>query len=592
MRLNIFRSMNFDCFFHVHINFGDYLFSTIPSFENPSQRSLYMRGVFLIFVQSNPREMLTTASSELQRDRQYTVFVFRVQMTPYYIQHRTKLFVFCKVYFFCSFCKHGLVRLNPIKTKNILTLKLSNFEKKWATGLIQHFYDVPGTKNLADVEFCRQQNFMITYTREYKCDRQLILAQLIIFATGRNFSLKPYQKEFYDLSKIPQIIPSYPSNEVSEYARPIFRDYLYPSVIYCFNLGKLTVADTNMWTKYVTMDTWGLLGLCLLLLCMLYTAAGSPKNSVKVSLRYVVLFVNLFLKLMRITVRQSWSHKWKLLGTLELLFSSLLSLYENSITVNVVVPLVPKPFSNTRDLYNHNYTFVVQIDNFGRVCDYLSDEYNTKSNRRVKSVKTFNILNEWLERYFLSNQNDTKYAIVGYFSKHFQFAAVNFVKEKNDTCYQMYPPEKEFYPTAFYFVFTSAMWSSLYKGLSLLQAVGFLRAYDVSKDFRLDLIAFHSTRRLVAQYDKDINYIDRKNNRLKENMITLDNMKSILFVGLIIIISSGVVFVAEVFSKVIVFMMLTQQAFNLFQFKDFSFRESRSLVEEEKRERNRVKIDR
>jgi len=60
-------------------------------------------------------------------------------------------------------------------------------------------------------------------------------------------------------------------------------------------------------------------------------------------------------------------------------FSALLSLYENSITVNVVVPVVPKPFISFEELYNHNYTFVVQTTSFDKVYDWLSDKYNTGS---------------------------------------------------------------------------------------------------------------------------------------------------------------------------------------------------------------------
>jgi len=257
-------------------------------------------------------------------------------------------------------------------------------------------------------------------------------------------------------------------------------------------------------------------------------------------------------------LRRSWGHKWKLLVALELFFSPLLSLYENSITVNVVVPLIPKPFLNTRELYDKNYTFVVQSYNFGKTYDWFTDEYNTKNHRRVLQVHNFLYLGDWLERYFLSHQNDAKYAIVGYFFKQFQFQAVAFVKERKGTCYQMHPTEKELYPEPFFFGFASAIGPSLHTGLSLLQAVGFVRVFEASLDSRNYLIALNYTNSLVAKYDKEIDYIDFKNNKFKESLITLGNMMSVIYVGFVMIASARVTFLAEVFSKEIVFMMLTK----------------------------------
>jgi len=81
-------------------------------------------------------------------------------------------------------------------------------------------------------------------------------------------------------------------------------------------------------------------------------------------------------------------------------FSTLISVYENSITAGVVVPLVPQPFSNTRDLYNDNYTFVVEQDNFPEISSWLSDEYSTKNHPKVINVENFANIRTWLEGFF------------------------------------------------------------------------------------------------------------------------------------------------------------------------------------------------
>jgi len=315
----------------------------------------------LILVKTNARDMLTIKSSKLQRDRQYTIFVLRVKMAPRYIRQRSAklVIVFYKTYFFCSFCKLGLIRLNPV-TKNFLSLKLQNFE--WSTTLSQHYKQLPidSDVDLANIaEFCRQQNIMILFKKKRKCESRLMLVQLIVAASGYNLTIKPYKRKYFDHSKIPQIftyIRYFGFNVIHKYSSPILNLYEYPSIIYCFNLGRVTVAETDMWTKYVPTDVWGLVGLCLVLSSILYTITGTgwSKQSVELVLQNLVLFVNLFLKLTRILVRQSWDHKWKLMVGLELLFSGIIiSVYENSITVSVVVPLVPKPFLGTKELYDN-----------------------------------------------------------------------------------------------------------------------------------------------------------------------------------------------------------------------------------------------
>jgi len=141
--------------------------------------------------------------------------------------------------------------------------------------------------------------------------------------------------------------------------------------------------------------------------------------------------------------------------------------------------------------------------------------------------------------------------------KGFHFRAVTFVRGKNDTCYQMYTTEEGFYPEPSYFTLTSAVASLLHNnGVSVLQAGGFVRAFDVAVDFRASLVALSYTRPLIAKYDKEIINEDLQNNRIKENMITLGNIKLVLYGVIIIIISAGASFIAEVCSKQFVLMML------------------------------------
>jgi len=372
--------------------------------------------------------------------------------------------------------------------------------------------------------------------------------------------LKLYLGNRYDITIVPQILDNfYDNNDVSLniYDSVVFKQFKYPSVIYCLNSGRETVAETDMWTKYVPMDIRTLIGLTLILFAILNTTIRPHKKPLKFILQNGVLFANSFLNLSGIILRQSWSHKWKLLAILELLLSTLISVYENSITVSVAVPLVPKPLSKTVELYNHNYTFVTQTESSGKVYGMLSDEYNTVNRRRVIAMNDFWHINQWLEWYFLKQNNDTKYAIVGFLSTNFHFRAVMYLKEKQDTCYLVYPAEKAFYPQAVYFVFISPIASSFQKGVSLLESVGFVRAFETVNDFRESMFALNESRALAHKHGyQGMTYKDIKNSRLKESMITLGNIKSVLHVGLMIIVSAGVAFLAEIYSTETYIMML------------------------------------
>jgi len=121
----------------------------------------------------------------------------------------------------------------------------------------------------------------------------------------------------------------------------------------------------------------------------------------------------------------------------------------------------------------------------------------------------------------------------------------------------MYP---ERYPETTFFGFASPIQSSLNKGLLLLQAHGFARVMEAAADF---VIALRDTRPLVAKYDKEINYIDLKSNRLQESMITLRNVKLVFYAELIILIFASVAFAIEIFSTEIVFMLLTAKVINV-----------------------------
>jgi len=546
----VFRSMKYHCYLYIHINFGKDLFLTVPSPRKPIKSRLNKRGLFLIFVTSNPFEMFTLESRKLVLDRQYRIFLLRVEMTRDTYLNRLKPFDLHEAYFFCPFCLSGLVRLNPMSS-NILSVTLSHFKTNWVPLFARHYYQVYNQRSLKSDKFCRKQNAMYMYKMQTKCNYQDILAQLITFTSGSNFTLKFYVSPYYDYLKIPTLLSNVRSTTALQLqyklSSPVLRFLTYLSIIYCFNVRRETFAETNMWTKFVPLIIWGLVGLFILTIAFLNTPASNQGNCRKCDLHKTILFLNSLFNSLGILVRQSWGHKWKLLGVFELFAVILISIYENSITVNVVVPLVPEPFLNTKELYNNNYTFVVQQYNFKIIFDWFSSKYNKTNHSRVLGVEGFWSYSTWLGKFFLNQPY--KYAIVGVLSKH-DFRAVTYLKEQNDTCYQMYLTDEPFYQVPLYFMFPSAASSSMQKSVMLLQAHGFVSAFENAEGFRDSLVALAWSRYIGAKHGlKGITFKDIKNSRLNDSMITFGNLKSVLFVGLLIILSAIVSFAAEVCSK-------------------------------------------
>jgi len=114
----------------------------------------------------------------------------------------------------------------------------------------------------------------------------------------------------------------------------------------------------------------------------------------------------------------------------------------------------------------------------------------------------------------------------------------------------MSPPEGAFSPMPFYFTFPSAASPLLHKSVLLCQSHGLFQAFKNARNFRLSLAALSYSKRLaVKQGLKGITLVDIKKSKLNDSMIAIGNIKSVLFVGLVLVLSACVCFVAEVSTK-------------------------------------------
>jgi len=268
--------MKYDCYLYMHINLENDLFSTVPSLgDDPISSVFYKNGLFLIYVMRNPFEMFTQESQKLQLDRQDRIFVFRFEMAPGFYQNSTKQLELNEAYFFCPFCLSGFVRLNSV-CSNILSLTVSKFQLDWAPEFSNHYYQVYDSTPMKNGKFCRQQNAMYMYKRVIKCLHHIMTIQLIVSASGSNFTLEFYPSRYYNYSKIPTLYAhakSYRTHLHHKYLSPVLSHFEYSSIIYCFNLGRKTIAESDMWTKYVPVNLWGLVVLFILTHAFLSTPA-------------------------------------------------------------------------------------------------------------------------------------------------------------------------------------------------------------------------------------------------------------------------------------------------------------------------------
>jgi len=247
--------------------------------------------------------MVTVAKWELQFEPQHRIFVFKIHRALHRNNNKIKAkpFDLLRVYFFCTFCKYGLVKLNSLTT-NYLPIKLSSFEKSWVPKYAEHYLYFDDENELTNEEACSKADVidLCNSKRDKRCQHSPMLARLIISASNGNFTLK--LRRNHDYLDIPRLLSYSRITEFQDnkYSSPILRQYRYVSIVYCFNLRRDSVAQTNMWTKYVFMENWGMIGLTLVLLSILSTCSDCQKKSFVISLKHVQLFLSSFLKLMRL----------------------------------------------------------------------------------------------------------------------------------------------------------------------------------------------------------------------------------------------------------------------------------------------------
>jgi len=181
---DVFRTMTYDWYLYVHINFGENLFSIVPSIESPLQSALCKKGMFLVVVKNDPDDMFESADWKLQLERQYQIFVVWMKMTQFVSNKLTiigkQLFSSYKTYFFCTFGRGVVVWVVATTPKNILALKLLSLKKSWVSWFAVHDFTFNNEVELANEQSCKKLDVIQLYNKQFKkCQYYLMLARII-----------------------------------------------------------------------------------------------------------------------------------------------------------------------------------------------------------------------------------------------------------------------------------------------------------------------------------------------------------------------------------------------------------------------------
>jgi len=359
----IFKSMRYDCYLHIHFSFDKGIFSTIPleKCKNQLTNTLYRRGLFFVIITKKPKDLFSEDELYTSYAKEHNVFVLRIK--------KKEINQLAKMYFFCAFCGIPLVRVPPnsesfkLNMKTVMTL--------WRDA--SHDWVTDSKLTVSKQQKCSSLDILRAYEYDFDCDTRQFENQLLRDFTKLNFSLRMVE---YDETGFPAIEVYFNIHGVQRFifSTPFFLQYRVPRIVYCINADFKFTVNGRMWIQNISPHVWVLILTLLFATAIVRTVSTAYKNKSKSTWSCFASSVRLVL---RFVVRQISCHNCLLLGLLELFFGLLLSAYENSVTVQVLVPASHKPFESTHDLYLNNYTFVIADTLYGPE-EWIKAQYNSE----------------------------------------------------------------------------------------------------------------------------------------------------------------------------------------------------------------------
>jgi len=304
--------------------------------------------------------------------------------------------------------------------------------------------------------------------------------------------------------------------------------------------------QTNMWVSNVSPVVWSLVILTLVLMAVIHGVKDFvAKNNLSCYFSLFMSFANYFLHTVGTVSRQSLSHKSLYLAALELLFTFLLSAYENFMAVKLVVPISQKPFDNVKDLYDNNYTFlVIQCTS---VEIFIREEYRRKYKNKFIQVPSYKFGYDRTKKYFWKQRDGSRYAAFDPFRvENYLINVIEDYTARLYECYKMFLPESAFAPYPTFFMFHSAIAPELKQGLQRFFATGIGGFLSRSSNFKT-LWKRKIRVRMKRQTDKAFKEILRQKEigKVEGNMITLGNCVKVFSFAASVIICSFAMFLWE-----------------------------------------------
>jgi len=549
----IFRSMTYMCYVHITISGPKFWMGSLPIWtpKGLNEQAVYKRALIIIIVRKHPRKMsYYTIDYEDMIKMEHRVFMYRIMLKGDGFHRKI---VFSKAYFLCVFCEPGIVYIGD---KNVdLSTDISNFKHRWKYAT--HYWQRDFLEKISD-EVCNERTITSLSSISNKCHAAQAVTQLIFHSYDKNLTVV-----IWDYRGNPKI--SYPDTRTdpSDYihTKPDIETYERPIIMYCDYGGAFLVAQRDMWNKNVSTVVWVALAITILVLAVLSILRDSNSYLGRSLLSILLLYLNNVVQLMRAFIRQGAAHKWILLAFIEIMVNIMLTAYENYITVNVVVPLVPKPYSNTKQIFDNNYYFT--LNGKSKVCTdifptppcenyvkyradtWLQNEYNTVNHEKVFEISKYEFSHKWIYNLLKKNETGKKHAVVGTSQNGDNFYFVEQTIGKMYSCYKIFPTDKAFNEYPILISFESAISSQLIRKMKVLKASGVLTAIELVTQFNRKIKANAELKRLRSS-GKLLNYKGQDfSNFLTNNLITLQHGTRPCMLGITVIIVSVVIFMLE-----------------------------------------------
>jgi len=539
---SMFKTMTYSCYLYVFLNLENNFFSKLHLMYLESNNFLYKRGRFLVVTPEGIKLNISEEQLYEQLDKENKVIVVTLQI-------RQNTFDTSAAHFLCAFCNEPLLLLNT--TYNVLNTSLTDHKANKMS--VIHFWGYYGnvTSDIEKIQECSNVSFShYMNPLAFWCSYEQLIFQLIVQFSQTNITLQAINA---NLKRIPLFFRGDHEQlvllDIVSQGNEKVQTYQKEGIMYCIYNDPFQ-RMTDMWIMNVESQVWILLFSTIFVIAVLRTIANKPKL---IKFQFLLVFLKHMWDFLRILLRQTSSEKSINLAAIEFIVFVFLSAYENTVTVQVIVPGEVKPFSSLQELYKENYTFVVLEEFMTDGSEFLLNNFNRNNKSRVVK-KFFEADTHFVMKYMFKGKQPEKYAVLDPYIGNNLFKLVTELTKNFLSCYTLYPREEAFHSKPTFYSFFSPFASQLKDGLAKLQAAGLEALLDKS----LSDIIFHENmiikRQIKSQlpnstYSYDLSKVKQlfhEDDPVRSSLIYIGNLVLFLYCAGVLIILGLLMFFLEV----------------------------------------------